>query len=202
MAAPSPNRKMFSTYSAHAHGIAGFFGASSMERLPVERAITEQVRSFKSLSITNGRSQSWLKSGRRFVTPADVETQVFDWGTIKWLSEPRVTNTERFTIGVVFLHPGKGHVRHNHPGTEEILYVVSGQGKQMIDIDGEKWQAYRAGDLGPHSPGHLPRHDQHRLGAFEVDCNLCAAGARKHYCACCRSCRILPPGALSGAADQ
>jgi predicted TIM-barrel enzyme len=32
-------------------GIAGFFGASSMERLPVERAITEQVRSFKSLSI-------------------------------------------------------------------------------------------------------------------------------------------------------
>lgn len=34
-------------------GIAGFFGASSMERLPVERAITEQVRNFKSLSITS-----------------------------------------------------------------------------------------------------------------------------------------------------
>jgi len=40
---------------AHVPGIAGFFGASSVERLPVERAITEQVRSFKSLSITNGR---------------------------------------------------------------------------------------------------------------------------------------------------
>jgi predicted TIM-barrel enzyme len=37
-------------------GVAGFFGASSMERLPVERAITEQLRSFKSLSITSGRS--------------------------------------------------------------------------------------------------------------------------------------------------
>ncbi len=37
-------------------GIAGFFGASSMERLPVERAITEQVRNFKNLSISNGRS--------------------------------------------------------------------------------------------------------------------------------------------------
>lgn len=36
--------------------IAGFFGASSMERLPVERAITEQVRDFKSLSISGGRS--------------------------------------------------------------------------------------------------------------------------------------------------
>lgn len=32
-------------------GIAGFFGASSIERLPTERAITEQVRSFKSLRL-------------------------------------------------------------------------------------------------------------------------------------------------------
>ena len=32
-------------------GLAGFFGASSMERLPTERAITEQVRRFKELSI-------------------------------------------------------------------------------------------------------------------------------------------------------
>lgn len=36
-------------------GIAGFFGASSVERLPTEVAITEQVRKFKSL--TNSNSQ-------------------------------------------------------------------------------------------------------------------------------------------------
>ena len=30
-------------------GIAGFFGASSVERLPTERAITEQVQKFKAL---------------------------------------------------------------------------------------------------------------------------------------------------------
>ena len=41
---------------SRANGIAGFFGASSMERLPVERAITEQVRSFKNLSLTSERS--------------------------------------------------------------------------------------------------------------------------------------------------
>jgi|SRR4051794_17081997 len=40
-------------------GIAGFFGASSMERLPTEPAITEQVRNFKSLSIPSGRNR-WL----------------------------------------------------------------------------------------------------------------------------------------------
>jgi len=32
-------------------GIAGFFGASSVERLPAERAITEQVQKFKSLAL-------------------------------------------------------------------------------------------------------------------------------------------------------
>jgi len=32
-------------------GVAGFFGASSVERLPAERAITEQVQKFKSLTL-------------------------------------------------------------------------------------------------------------------------------------------------------
>ena len=32
------------------HGVCGFFGASSIERLPTERAITEQVRNFKNLN--------------------------------------------------------------------------------------------------------------------------------------------------------
>jgi predicted TIM-barrel enzyme len=32
-------------------GVCGFFGASSIERLPTERAITEQVRNFKNLRI-------------------------------------------------------------------------------------------------------------------------------------------------------
>jgi len=51
------------------------------------------------------------------------------------------------TMGVVLLEPGKGHVRHNHPGSEEILYVVCGQGRQMIDINGERWQPISPGDL-------------------------------------------------------
>ncbi|MCG5217948.1 phosphoenolpyruvate hydrolase family protein [Streptosporangium sp. KLBMP 9127] len=34
---------------SHTEGVAGFFGASSVERLPTERAITEQVRAFKTM---------------------------------------------------------------------------------------------------------------------------------------------------------
>ena len=71
----------------------------------------------------------------RFVTPDDVETQVFDWGTIKWMSETRVTGAARSTGGVVILAPGKGHARHNHPDSDEILYFISGSGDQMIEDD-------------------------------------------------------------------
>ncbi|MCC6795103.1 MAG: cupin domain-containing protein [Candidatus Hydrogenedentes bacterium] len=74
---------------------------------------------------------------RTFIEPADVETQVFDWGRLSWLSEPRVTGTDRFSAGLVVLNPGMGHVRHNHPGVEEILYVVEGKGIQMVEVDGK-----------------------------------------------------------------
>ncbi len=38
---------------ARTRGVAGFFGASSAERLPTERAITEQVRKFKATPMKN-----------------------------------------------------------------------------------------------------------------------------------------------------
>lgn len=38
----------------------------------------------------------------------------------------------------VVLLPGKGLERHNHPDAEEILYVLSGLGEQMLD-DGEPY---------------------------------------------------------------
>lgn len=96
--------------------------------------------------------------GKRFVSPDDVETQVFDWGTIKWLSEPGVTNAQNFSTGVVLLAPGKGHTRHNHPGVEEILYVVSGQGIQMVeDEHGEPIRQI----IGPGMLVHIPADVYH-----------------------------------------
>jgi len=35
------------------HGVVGFYGASSMERLPVERAITENMRQFKAIRLAD-----------------------------------------------------------------------------------------------------------------------------------------------------
>ena len=99
-----------------------------------------------------------IDQGKRFVSPEEVETQVFDWGTIKWLSEPSVTNAQNFSTGVVLLAPGKGHTRHNHPGVEEILYVVSGQGIQMVEnAQGEPVRQR----IGPGMLVHIPADVYH-----------------------------------------
>jgi oxalate decarboxylase/phosphoglucose isomerase-like protein (cupin superfamily) len=126
-----------------------------------------------------------------------VEKLVFDWGSIKWLSEPRVTGTARFTMGVVLLEPGKGHVRHNHPGCEEILYVVSGQGSQMIDTGVEMWEPVQAGDMV-----HIPPdifHSTVNIGWEPL--KLIAVYSPPGPEALLRSlpeCRVIPAGALPG----
>jgi len=68
-----------------------------------------------------------------FVHPDEVETQKFDWGSLQWMSEPRVTAADRFSCGVVTLGPGQGHIRHNHPESEEILYFIKGKAMQTVD---------------------------------------------------------------------
>jgi oxalate decarboxylase/phosphoglucose isomerase-like protein (cupin superfamily) len=75
-----------------------------------------------------------LKLGTGTITYGDdVETLLFDWGTIKVLSEPQVTKSEQTSFAMAVLDPGKGHDHHNHPGSEEIIFLMSGVGQQMVD---------------------------------------------------------------------
>ena len=62
-----------------------------------------------------------------------LSTDQFDWGLIKWVVAPGNPESAVMTMGEVALLPGKGHDRHNHPDAEEILYVLSGTGLQMVD---------------------------------------------------------------------
>jgi oxalate decarboxylase/phosphoglucose isomerase-like protein (cupin superfamily) len=78
------------------------------------------------------------------VDPNTLPTQTFDWGSIKWFVSPDATEGAGITFGEVVLLPGKGHDRHNHPESEEVLYVLSGEGEQMVD-DGEPFPV-KAGD--------------------------------------------------------
>lgn len=134
--------------------------------------------------------------GKRFVEPDDVETQVFDWGTIKWYSEPRVTNTDRFSMGVVILEPGKGHTRHNHPGVEEILYIISGEGVQMVEIDGKEERQTVSGGMMVHIPADV-YHETVNTGwePMKVIAIYCPPGPEA-FLRTLPGCRIVPPGQL------
>jgi oxalate decarboxylase/phosphoglucose isomerase-like protein (cupin superfamily) len=68
-----------------------------------------------------------------FRTPVDVDAYGFDWGQLSVLLGPRVNGARNFSAAVVTVPPGQGHGRHNHPGAEEIIYVLDGMGEQMVE---------------------------------------------------------------------
>lgn len=91
--------------------------------------------------------------GKRLVRPEEQPTSQFGWGQIKFLCEPSVCSAEHLTVGHVKLAPGEGHLRHNHPGSEEILFILHGTGEQMVETDLEenggepRFFNVKAGDL-------------------------------------------------------
>ncbi|RJT07958.1 cupin domain-containing protein [Halococcus sp. IIIV-5B] len=76
-----------------------------------------------------------MANEQRFVDSEAIETVQLDWGTLKWMNTPETTGAAAFSAGMVVLEPGKGHERHTHPDSEEVLYVLSGEGTQTVAED-------------------------------------------------------------------
>jgi oxalate decarboxylase/phosphoglucose isomerase-like protein (cupin superfamily) len=72
------------------------------------------------------------------VAPNDVETMIADWVTAKILGGPGISGASAMSAVVLYFEPGQGHARHNHPESEQFIFVISGQGEQMVeDKDGK-----------------------------------------------------------------
>jgi oxalate decarboxylase/phosphoglucose isomerase-like protein (cupin superfamily) len=70
--------------------------------------------------------------------PEDVDAYGFDWGQLSVTLGPGVNGAKQFSAAVVTVPPGQGHARHNHPGSEEIIFILAGEGEQMVeDEDGK-----------------------------------------------------------------
>ena len=69
----------------------------------------------------------------RQIDPHSRNTMTFEWGSVKWFIQPDTTSGATLSFGEVVLNPGHGHDRHNHPTAEEVLYVLSGSGEQMLN---------------------------------------------------------------------
>ncbi|MEV0614115.1 cupin domain-containing protein [Nonomuraea sp. NPDC050404] len=76
--------------------------------------------------------------------PDAVPTMLFDWGSIKWHVTPGTVPGASSTFGEVVINPNKGHDRHLHPGSDEVLYIIEGEGRQTVGDDPEF--AVKAGD--------------------------------------------------------
>ncbi|GAA3999446.1 cupin domain-containing protein [Deinococcus rubellus] len=63
----------------------------------------------------------------------DVDTLSFPWGNLNFLSEPSISGIKSMCCATVRIEPGQGHGRHNHPGTDEFIYVIAGQAEQVLD---------------------------------------------------------------------
>jgi oxalate decarboxylase/phosphoglucose isomerase-like protein (cupin superfamily) len=73
------------------------------------------------------------------IAPNEVETIMTDWTTAKVLCGPQVTGSVGMSAVALFFEPGHGHSRHNHTDAEQIIYVVSGQGEHIAELeDGTK----------------------------------------------------------------
>jgi oxalate decarboxylase/phosphoglucose isomerase-like protein (cupin superfamily) len=75
---------------------------------------------------------------KAFIYPKDVDAFGFDWGRLALTVGPEVNGAGQFSGGVVDLPSGQGHTRHNHPGAEEIIFVISGRGEQMVEDENGK----------------------------------------------------------------
>ena len=93
-----------------------------------------------------------------FVYPKDVSAFGFDWGQLALTVAPEVNGAERFSGGIVTVKPGMGHSRHNHPGAEEIILVMQGTGRQMVEDD-EGNQITE--DVGPGTTIYVPESRYH-----------------------------------------
>jgi oxalate decarboxylase/phosphoglucose isomerase-like protein (cupin superfamily) len=68
-----------------------------------------------------------------FRYPGDVDAFGFDWGQLSVTLGPKVNGAAQFSAAVVTVPPGQGHTRHNHPGSEEIIFILEGEGEQMVE---------------------------------------------------------------------
>lgn len=58
--------------------------------------------------------------------------QRLDWGVIEWLYEPAEGTMDNMRVGISTMFPGTVQPRHIHCGDEQLMYIISGRGRQRI----------------------------------------------------------------------
>ncbi len=89
--------------------------------------------------------------------PKDLVTDSFEWGSIKWGVSPDLEAGASLTTGEVVINPTKGHDRHNHPDSDEVLYIIEGEGVQTVGDEPPTESVKRSLPFEIPSASNIPR---------------------------------------------
>ena len=99
---------------------------------------------------------------KQVISPRETETIVSSWVTAKILASSDVSGAEKMSAVSLYFNPGQGHARHNHPASEQLIFVIGGEGEMMIEDDAGRLVKTA---IGPGSLVTIPR------GAFHSTFN-------------------------------
>jgi len=92
---------------------------------------------------------------RRFVLRKDAPVDSRPWGPHLWACKPGLVATRHLLVVQVDMPPGTAHAFHRHPGREEVLWIIDGQGELWVDR--EKML------LGPGDSAFIPMDTVHGI---------------------------------------
>ena len=105
----------------------------------------------------------------------DLPLEEFDWGTLRWLCNDRLSPGTPQTLGICHIWPGKKNPLHFHPNCEELLHVLAGRGRHRLGRD--------VVDLAAGMTLRIPvrtHHNFENIGEETLVCLICfSAGARE-----------------------
>lgn len=87
----------------------------------------------------------------------DVPFNPVEWGRSKVLVSPSSNGAEHVRVGLTEYHPDTPHEPHNHPGQEEVIWVLSGKG--YTETHGKRQ------DLYPGAVAYIPGGLDHKTAA-------------------------------------
>lgn len=64
---------------------------------------------------------------------SELPTETFEWGTLQWLCNAKLSPGAKQTVGLCHIHPGQVNPVHFHPNCEEVLHMLSGAGRHSFD---------------------------------------------------------------------
>jgi oxalate decarboxylase/phosphoglucose isomerase-like protein (cupin superfamily) len=70
---------------------------------------------------------------KQVISPGQAETIVSSWVTAKIMASPGASGAEKMSAVSLYFNPGQGHARHNHPASEQLIFVIGGEGEMMIE---------------------------------------------------------------------